>query len=181
MENIQEKINRKKTTPPYKLGYLGIIPLVGFFVGIGLTLYGIFRYKDRKLTLIGIACLLFTVLVYSSLFYIGSNYSGTGKKASEKIAQIQLNDLLKDIEYYKLQKGNYPESLKQLEKPNEPVAINDPTQSGLGKDYFNYKNLGDKYTLYSSGRDQIKNTVDDIYPVIENLKNVGWVKNSNSR
>lgn len=54
MANIQNTNNTKKTTPPYKLGYLGLFPFVGFFIGIGLTLYGIFRYKDRKLTAIGI-------------------------------------------------------------------------------------------------------------------------------
>lgn len=54
MANIQNTNNTKKTTPPYKLGYLGLFPFVGFFTGIGLTLYGIFRYKDRKLTAIGI-------------------------------------------------------------------------------------------------------------------------------
>ena len=180
MENIQEKINEKKTTPPYKLGYLGIIPLVGFFIGIGLTLYGIFRYKDRKLTLIGISCMLFTILVYSSLFYF-SNYSDFAKKGSEKIAQIELNSLVKDIEYYKLQKGSYPDNLKQLQSQNKMVSISDPTQSRIGKDYFNYKKLGEKYILFSYGSDRIKNTVDDIFPQIENLKNVGWIRNSNSR
>ena len=175
MENIHDNMNANKSTPPYKLGYLGIIPLIGFFVGIALVLYGLFRYKDRKLTSIGIACILFTVLVYSTLFYVGE-YSDIGKKGYEKIAQIQLNDLIKDIEYYKLQKGSYPDSLKQLEKQDEIIAINDPTQSRNGKVYYNYEKIGEKYTLFSSGSDRIKNTADDIYPKVENFKSVGWFK-----
>ena len=180
MKNIQDKINVKKTTPPYKLGYLGLFPFVGFFVGIGLTLYGIFRYKDLKLTVIGIACILFTVLTYSALFLFG-NYSGLGK-AKEQIAQTHLNSLIKDIEYYKNQNGTYPDSLKQLENKNEIVFINDPTQSELGNDYYNYKNLGDNYILFSSGSDQTQNTSDDLYPQIKNLKKVGWIRSkSNNR
>lgn len=172
-------MNLKKTSPPYKLGYLGIVPLVGFFVGIGLTFYGIFRYKDRKLTLIGITCMLFTVLVYSIEFYI-VNYSGVQNKSWEKIAQIQLNSLVKDIEYYKLQKGSYPNNLKELQSHTN-VSISDPTQSRQGSDYFNYKKLGENYILFSSGSDRIKNTADDIFPQIENIKTVGWIKNNNSR
>ena len=175
MENIREKMNGKKITPPYKLGYLGIIPLVGFFVGIALTLYGIFRYKDRKFTLIGIASMLFTVILYSSDYYI-SYSTDTGKKGWEKLTQTLLNNLIKDIEYYKLQKGSYPESLNELEKSNETVIINDPTQARQTEDYFNYQKVGEKYILFSSGSDRIKNTADDIYPKIENLKTVGWIK-----
>jgi hypothetical protein len=178
MENIQNINNIKKTTPPYKLGYLGLFPLVGFFVGIGLTLYGVFRYKDRKLTVIGIACMLFTVLVYSALFLFG-NYSGLGKRAIEQTAQIHLTSLIKDIEYYKLQNGKYPDSLKQLESQNEMVFMHDPTQSEHGNDYYNYKNLGENYILFSSGSDQTQNTSDDLYPQIKNLKNIGWIKSNN--
>jgi cell division protein FtsB len=181
MENTKDILNVKKTTPPYKLGYLGLFPLVGFFVGIGLTLYGIFRYKDRKLTVIGIACMLFTIVAYSTLFYFGYS-SGLGKKGWETHAQIQLNGLIKDIEYYKLQNGKYPDSLKQLESQNEMVFIHDPTQSELRNDYYNYKNLGENYMLFSSGSDQTQNTLDDLYPQIKNLKNIGWIKSiSNNR
>jgi hypothetical protein len=84
---MEDKTNVKKTTPPYKLGYLGLFPLVGFFVGIGLTLYGIFRYKDQKLTIIGIACMLFTVSAYSALFYIGYS-SDIGKKVGKSMPKF---------------------------------------------------------------------------------------------
>jgi hypothetical protein len=97
-------MNVKKTTPPYKLGLLGIIPLVGFLVGLALTLYGIFRYKDRKLTAIGITCMLFTVLVYSALNYV-TFHTDIGKVNKEKMAQTRLNSLVGDIEYYKSQNG----------------------------------------------------------------------------
>ncbi|MGK4568128.1 hypothetical protein [Flavobacterium sp. 3HN19-14] len=164
--------------PPYLLGLLGIIPLVGFFVGAGLTLYGLIKYKDKKLVIIGIACMLFTVFVYSTLYYVGF-VSDSGKKEWEKLSQMELNGLIKNIEYYKIENGKYPDSLKELLKKNEFVSIVDVTQPIKNKErgYYNYKKKGENYLLFSSGTDGIPNTKDDIFPQIKNLKNVGWIKN----
>lgn len=167
--NIEEK--NKSSEPPYGLGFLGLIPLVGFFVGIGLTFYGIIKYKDKKLIVIGIACMIFTVILYSTLFYVGFK-SDFGKKGWECHAQMELNTLVKHIEFYKLENGQYPDSLQQLERNDEFVFIWDPTQSA--KTNYNYKNLDDKYLLFSSGTDGIPNTDDDIFPNVKS--NTNWRK-----
>jgi len=160
--------------PPYLLGILGLIPLVGFFVGLGLLLYGIIKYKSTKLIIIGVACMIFTVIVYSTLFYVGF-HSNIGKKGWETHAQMQLNTLIKHIEYYRLENGKYPDSLQQLRNSNEFIFMTDPTQSM--NTYYNYKNLGDKYLLFSSGTDRIPNTEDDIFPQVNlNNENIGWTK-----
>ncbi len=174
----KEQNTIKNSKPPYLLGILGLIPLVGFFVGVGLTLYGIFKYKDKILIIIGIVCMIFTVAVYFSLYYLGFK-SEFGKKSWEQHAQIELNSLIKDIEFYKLEHGVYPDSLKQLEKENDFIFIIDPTQSNQkGKNnYYNYKNLGDKYLLFSSGSDGIPYSADDIFPEIQPTnKNIGWIR-----
>jgi hypothetical protein len=62
-----------KSKPPYLLGLLCLIPLVGAFVGLGLLLYGLIKYKDKWLSIIGAAGILLTVLVYGSLFYAMKN------------------------------------------------------------------------------------------------------------
>lgn len=173
MKNTQQTKNIK-TTPPYKLGFLGLIPLVGFFVGIALILYGIFRYKDKKLIVIGASCIIFTVLIYSALSYMAF-YSDIGKIDKEKLAQTKLNSIVAEIEYYKNQNGNYPDSLTQVKKDAEVLLIADPT-SRKNIHYFKYINLGENYRLFSVGSDQIENTSDDIFPQIKNLKNVGWIK-----
>ena len=119
--------------------------------------------------------MVFTVIVYSTLFYVGFK-SEFGKKGWETHVQMQLNTLIKHIEYYKLENGVYPDSLQQFKSMNEFISITDPTQS-LGT-YYNYKNLGDKYLLFSSGKDRIPNTEDDIFPEINsNYENIGWTKN----
>jgi hypothetical protein len=171
----QETMNNKISKPPYLLGLLGLIPLVGFFIGVGLLLYGIIKYKDKKLIIIGIVCMLFTVLVYSSLFYIGFK-SDFGKKAWVTHSQIQLNSLLKNVEFYKLENGYYPDSLVELQKKDKFAMILDPLQlaSGNHNMYFNYRNLDSTYLLFSSGVDGIPNTKDDLFPVVSPNKNIGW-------
>ncbi len=153
--------------------------MVGFFVGIGLMLYGIFKYKDRLLTIIGIACMVFTVVVYASLFYFGFRSDFIGKKGWEPFAQSRLNSLVKEVEFYKLQHGVCPDSIQQLKSAKDFVSIDDPTQSSRRSEntYYNYKNLGDKYLLFSSGIDGIPHTDDDIFPDIEiKSDKIGWIR-----
>jgi hypothetical protein len=158
-------INPKKNSP-YLLGLLGFIPLVGAFVGVGLILYGIFQYKDKWLVFIGLACVAFTIFVYSSLFYSTKN-SKVFKDGFANISQMQLNSLVKEIEFYKLENGVYPDSLQQLGLKDSFTNIDDPLLSGKKNDTYNYHRIGNKYTLFSSGPDQIPNTADDIYPSIK--------------
>jgi hypothetical protein len=151
------------STPPYGLGWLGIIPLVGGIVGFALVLYGIFKYKDKKLVFIGAAGIAFTVSIYSSLFYFGFK-SDVGKQGFVTIAQSELNGLMKSVEFYKLKNGVYPDSLAQVNKDEEFISISDPVQ--MGNTQYNYKKVGNKYYLYSSGVDGIPGTKDDLYPIM---------------
>ncbi len=156
----------------YGRGWLGLIPLVGGFVGIGLIILGVFKYRDKKLIIIGTAALLFTVVIYSSLFYMTA-YSDTVGQGTAKISEKYLNSLVKDIEFYKLKNGTYPDNLEQLLSNDDIVEIYDPMltrRPGAKETKFNYKKTGDTYILFSSGLDRIPNTKDDIYPT-ESLNN----------
>jgi len=164
----------------YSRGWFGLIPLVGFFVGIWLIIEGAFKYKDRKLILIGIASIMFTVIFYSSLIYY-SQYSVQGRKNFASFSQSYLNSLIKDIEFYKSQKGYYPDSLEELESTDKMVMIYDPILNGKGSPNngkFYYKKLGNRYTLFSCGVDEIPNTSDDIFPSMDNLdtSKIGFIK-----
>lgn len=157
-----------KQKPPYLLGLLCLIPLVGAMVGLGLLLYGIFRYRDKWLIAIGAFGIVFTIVIYSSLFafMMRSDVTADGFKS---IAQTQLNQLVEEIEFYRLQHGNYPDSLHQLLKTDGFAPIHDVLQGSrmLKSVYFNYEKIGDKYTLFSSGKDGIPHTADDFYPQID--------------
>jgi Type II secretion system (T2SS), protein G len=164
----------------YSRGWFGLIPLVGGFVGIGLILLGVFKYKDKKLSLIGFAALLFTITIYSSI-YIYFTYSKNGLNQWAEASKMQLNSLVKDIEFYKLQHGSYPDSLQQLVSKDKIVFIYDPLLE-VGQNThdtkFNYLKIGDKYTVFSSGIDKIPNTSDDIYPevVISDSSKIGLIR-----
>ena len=152
----------------YGRGWLGLIPLVGGFVGIGLIILGIFKYRDKKLILIGTCALLFTIAIYGSMFYY-IEYSDDGGKQMIPISQRYLNSLIKDLEFYKTKNGSYPDSLEELNKNNGMAFIYDPLLSrrfGAKDIKFNYQKIGNKYTLFSSGVDRTPNTNDDIYPMI---------------
>ena len=168
-----------KTKPPYLLGLLCLIPLVGAFVGLGLLLYGLLKYKDKWLSIIGAAGILWTIIVYSALFYAGTHAS-IFKKGFEDISQMQLNSLVKNIEFYKLVHGQYPDSLRQLLDDDKLAPINDAVQGMKTKEntFYNYEKIGDKYLLFSSGQDGIPNTPDDLFPqvAISDSSKIGLIK-----
>ncbi|MCA0383157.1 MAG: type II secretion system protein GspG [Bacteroidetes bacterium] len=155
----------KAATPPYWLGLLCIIPLVGAFVGLGLLLYGIFKYRNKKLVIIGIAGIVWSIVIYSSLFY-AMKHTTVFKQGFSKLSQQQLNTLVKELEFYKSQHGQYPDSLPQLLIDNANVSIADPIQLNQQKTstHFYYEKKGNKYLLFSVGNDGKPNTSDDIQP-----------------
>ena len=174
-----EKQPLPNSKPPYLLGLLGIIPLVGGFVGIGLILYGVFRYKDKKLVWIGVADVAFTVLVYSSLFW-GIKNSNVIHKGFSTLAQKEMNTLIRYIEFYKLENGQYPDSLEQVKADDDLVNTFDPTQEIKFKksdSRFWYRRLDDRYVLLSVGEDGLPYTKDDLYPTLKlDTNKFGWRK-----
>ncbi|MBR9859334.1 hypothetical protein GYB22_01000 [bacterium] len=184
---IHEKIISKKITklgkdgkskPPYLTGLLGLIPLIGFFVGCYLTVIGIFKFKDTKLTIIGIACMAFTVIVYSSIFFYGMKSEDARQQYSET-ARNDLNYLVVDVEFYHLIYDKYPDSLEQLSPFTHIGAFIDPIQQTNLRDQvkYMYRNIGGGYTLFSLGEDGMPQTSDDIYPIISyDTNKIGWRK-----
>jgi hypothetical protein len=156
-----------KPKPPYLLGLLCLIPLIGAFVGIGILLFGLFKYKDKWFSIIGASGILWTIIIYSTFFFAGTHAS-VFKKGFEEISQMQLNSLVKNVEFYKLVHGQYPDSLKQLLDDDKLAPINDAVQGMNTKQnsYYNYEKVGEKYILFSSGQDGIPNTKDDLFPQI---------------
>jgi hypothetical protein len=149
----------------YGRGFLGLIPMVGAFVGIGLILLGLIKYRNKNLVLIGFAAMVPTVLIYGSLYHY--NFTLSGRKNWTAFCQPQMDQLVKNIEFYKKEYGRYPDSLEQLANDQQFLFINDPvqvfTKSAYGNKYI-YKNEGSRYILFSMGVDGIPHTKDDIFP-----------------
>ena len=149
----------------YNRGWLGLIQLIGALIGLWLTLLGTFKYKDRKLSLIGVLMILFTVLIYSSIYYY-FNYTISARKNFSVFAKPKMDNLIKSIEFYKVQHGHYPDSLAQIIAEDKFASIYDPIpgkpESNNGE--FYYKKLDSGYYLFSVGIDKTPFTDDDIFP-----------------
>jgi hypothetical protein len=153
----------------YKIAWLGLIPLVGFFSGIILIWRGLFIYKDKKPVILGFLGVLFTLFIYGFLFY-KTEYSESGAKDFEYFSTVRLNNLVKAIEFYKLRNNKYPDDLKQLQQSDSSIIIDDPLMfrgTKAKNTHFNYERTDTSYSIFSSGRDKIINTADDIYPGIK--------------
>ena len=158
-------MERKNGRHLYGRGFLGLIPLIGAFIGIGLIFLGLFKYRDKKLVLIGFAAMIPTILIYGSLFYY--DQSPSGRKNWTAFNKPDLSQLVKNIEFYKKEYGKYPDSLEQLSKEQQFLRIYDPVQTfsktGYGKKYY-YKRAENTYILFALGVDGIPFTKDDIFP-----------------
>lgn len=141
------------------LGLFGFIPNVGILIGIYLIYLGI-KLDLRKFLYIGILNILFT-----PLFWVIFKKSTINEKSNIEITKFQLNEIVKDIEYYNTKTGNYPDSLGLLKNQNKHFSDIEifSLESG-NKSRFYYKKLNKKYILKSYGPDQKINTKDDIFP-----------------
>ncbi len=176
-ENLTEQ--EKIGCLPYVISGLSFIPLLGVLFGLIVIVWGIIKRKvgGWKLVIIGTLGILLTVVLYGTLFYKGFiERDGVFDELSGQLAQTQLTDLVKHIEYYKIQNGYYPVKLEELqpedsEKINSFVFIHDAANKKLKITeqvlYF-YKpiNDGQNYHLFSSGIDGVPYTADDIHPVV---------------
>lgn len=153
--------------PGYLVAILCLIPVIGFFAGIVVFILGIIHYKDKVFVIMGAIGMLITIAMYGSIIYFAQT-SSTVNDGFSDITQTQLNDLVKSIEFYKLQNGLYPDSLQQIETKNSFISIDDPLQTFKEKKIvrYQYQRMGNKYLLFSVGKDGKSNTSDDIYPTI---------------
>lgn len=171
----------KKSKPPYLIGLLCLIPIFGAFVGLGLLLYGVIKYKDKLLSIIGVIGIAWSIIIYSLLFY-QVKYSKSFKNGREGITQLHLNSLVKNIEFYKLEHGQYPDSLQQVLDEDKLATVYDLIQSTPNSsEMFTYKKMGKKYLLFSTGLDGISNTKDDLYPqiIINDSSKIGLILTTN--
>ena len=176
-------MNQKLSDKYYWFGLLTIIPVIGLLIGI-LLLRKAIILKNRLLMFIGIFGIVFTIAFYLGVLAY-AKYSDFGKRKRSELAQMSLNRVVKDIEFYKTEIGSYPDSLEQLKTIDKMLFIMDPlSQKGLFSshlEYLHYLKIDSAhYTIFSAGTDQVPNTTDDVYPSLLNLRKTGLVKKSNS-
>jgi Type II secretion system (T2SS), protein G len=164
-------------TGSYIVAGLGFVPLVGIPFAIAAIVLGLIKLEIGGKKLIALGCLgiLFTVVLYGGLFYFGFvQRGGIYDKLRGGLARIELTELVKNIEYYKIINGRYPDSLFELQASLGKQTFNsiyDPTQMhSLNFDpkngTFYYQLTDDKshYYLLGVGADQKPFTSDDLLP-----------------
>lgn len=159
------KVFLKKKTPKklYLLGFAGIFPNLGLITGTILVFQG-FKRRNNKLKLLGLAGILFT-----PLFWYVFSHSDLHKRQTIELTNYRLNEVVKDLEFYNIKNGQYPDSLAQLKKQNNFFADEELFNEGftfkkIKPARFYFKRLDNDYVLKSFGPDLILNIKDDIYP-----------------
>ena len=150
-------------------GLLGLVPNIGVIAGLILFFRGIFQFRDRWLIVIGVADVLFTVLFWSLMMRWERN-SPTFANLWTQQSQFDLNRLFRDVEFYKIEHGAYPDSLSQLVVSDKSISIDDPLQYRRPQEksiHFFYEKVGDKYWLFSVGPDGEPFTKDDLFPALQ--------------
>lgn len=189
MEESHEIRNEKEKLgcAPYAIGGASFIPLLGVPLGLVAIVWGLVKIKAGgvKLAIIGACGILFTIALYGTLFYKGFvEEGGIYDDLKGQMAQSLVNDLIKNIEYYKLENGHYPKKLEELlpEKQNQAsfTFIYEPFMrlNNLQPKPFNYGVIdgGEHYYLFSSGPDGVPGSTDDIYPIVseEGMERIGY-------
>ncbi len=179
-------MDNKPKTPIilYIASGLSFIPLVGIFVGLIVILFGaIGKFKNKILIIIGSCGILFSIILYSSLFYFGFKHrGGTFDDLTVQMAENQLTNIVKELEYYKIQNDTYPDSLNHLDTENSFIFINDPILQKIdtkNKNPLYYYHVSDSgYYLFSVGFDGEPFTDDDLLPKIscEEADKIGILK-----
>jgi hypothetical protein len=194
MSDAQEK---NAGTGSYVVAGLGFIPLIGVLFAVVTIVLGIIKLKSggKRLIVLGCCGISLTVVLYSSLFYFGFvQRGGIYDELRGKLAKVMLTELVKSIEYYKITKGQYPESLSQLKDSMGKApftSIYDPSNIEAWKNLgpkqaptFFYQLTDDKshYYLLGVGADQKPFTNDDLLPDLpdQDRANTGLLINPSS-
>jgi hypothetical protein len=151
---------KPKSAAGWVFGGLSFIPLFGVLFGIVAIVIGAVK-KTRGQIYLGIAGILFSVLLYGGIFYFGF-IATTGPFAALKVREVP--QLIKtdagQIALYKSQHGKLPEILSDLGKPSEKNLFFTADPWGTK---FKYTKLGDDhFELTSAGPDGKFGTSDDI-------------------
>jgi len=158
----------------FVLGLLSFIPMIGVILGILAIIFGFIsmnNIRKEKLggkgfaiigIIFGILGILFTILLYSFLFYMLFNSDKMGGYLNQPRIEVTKEIMTQNagiLELYKKAKGEYPDSLSQLEDLNYTYY---PTDHFLTDFYYKVSSDGKSYTLKSAGPDKKFDTADDI-------------------
>ncbi len=164
---IKEKIKPFESKMSTNLVWMSFIPIVGLIFGLVFFLRGISE-RNLRYFLISISSFIFTIIVWIG-FAMYMDASGKSNQTNVFVTKNNLNILTKELAYYKLKNGKFPETLEELKSQNKflifhetNTSFNPFSESKI--QYFYYQNQDSTYILRSLGLDGKIFTDDDLIP-----------------
>lgn len=156
----------KPLRPPYLLSLLCLLPFLGVIAGLIIIYFAIANYKSKSFAITGLIGLIFSTIFTLFIIFQIKNISSENyfNQITIDLSIQKMNSIVKEIEFYKMQNNEYPDSLQQIE--NTYLGISDPAISNKKNQSFYFKKTGMKYYLFSISFDNKPFTNDDIYPTI---------------
>ena len=157
----------------YLLAALAFVPGLGVFLGLPSIGWGLLA-RDRggiRIALIAAAGVALNILGYAVLFSRLSHADGPFQELKTRLAHDHLRQATLELEYWRTQHGQYPESLAQLiARPEDvrlaPLYDHTVALTDDGAPFFYYRLTDDRghYWLRALGPDEKPFTADDIIP-----------------
>ena len=179
-EATPREVDVAKQTEPQKsglatasliLGLVSFIPLVGVLLGILAIIIGVLGISQikkktlggkrlaRAVIVLGILGIVFTLVVYGSLYYFGFvSETGPFAELKPKLNQQLITNNVGALELYKKKPGNYPTTLEEAIEDDFSIL---PLDAYSRSFYYEAKQAGQSYELRSLGADGQYGTDDD--------------------
>lgn len=109
-----------------------------------------------------VAFLYVILWLMTNMDKVGPVKAAKGMSTSLEIIQIH-----KSLENYKVLNGEYPQDFQKFMKENFTSLLKDPTVDSWGNPYMFKLEPGDKYVVLSGGADEILFNEDDFFVVQE--------------
>ena len=146
----------------YVLAGTSFIPMLGLITGLGAIILGVVTRRWLAAVL-GVAGMLFSVVLYGSLFYFGfvANY-GPYHELKKKLTVQLLDSTQGEILIFHTQQGRLPTTLTELRQsaPLGRAMTDDPWM----RPFIYHPRPDGTFELLSVGPDGVPDTDDDIWP-----------------
>jgi hypothetical protein len=123
---MEDKQAKKVGTGSYLVAGLGFIPGIGILFAIIAIILGFVkrRYGGKQLVILGCSGIAFSALIYGTIYYLAFVVrGGVYDELRGKLAESAITNLVKSIEYFKVTKGRYPNSLLELKDSLEARSL----------------------------------------------------------
>jgi hypothetical protein len=149
----------------YAISIWSLVPCFGIIVAVILIFYALFDLRSKVFLAIILLEIALNIVMTRFMIHEARN---TITYTPTELVSYDLDKVVEKLQVYKKNKGNFPDSLQQLQREFPELNIADTLlRSSLSRvkfGYYYYRPKGAKFILFSTGWDRIPFNEDDIYP-----------------